>query len=340
MSATTSLDLRSLGWCPRLQALADATPDAGGAPARIIRSDGAHAVAAGELGRRAVPGHGLVVGDWVLLDGERVRALERRTSLARKAAGTTSDEQVLAANVDVVVVVEPLDVSPNLRRIERMLALAWSSGAVPIVVLTKSDLAGDDSIGGVRDVARGVEVIALSAVTGDGLGRIRSVMDETSTFVLLGPSGAGKSTLVNALAGREVLAVGPVRPDGRGRHTTSHRELVPVPGAGLLIDTPGIRAVGMTADRDGIERSFDDVVALGERCRFRDCQHQTEPGCAVRVAVHDGALDGGRLENYQRLQREAEHQATRRVAHDRDDERRDTKGRRTAKRTAMRGKGR
>lgn len=332
-------DLASLGWDLRLQAQADLTAN-GWTPARVVRSDGAHAVVLGAAGRRTVPGHGLVVGDWVLLDGDRVRPLERRSALARKAAGTRSDEQVLAANVDVVVVLEPLDVSPNLRRIERMLTLAWSSGGVPVVVLTKSDLVDADQVREVQAVARGVEVIALSAVTGDGVDGLRDIMNRTSTFVLLGPSGAGKSTLVNTLAGEQLLAVGEVRTDGRGRHTTTHRELVPVPGVGLLIDTPGIRAVGMTADLDGVDRSFDDVVALAADCRYVDCSHRGDPGCAVREAVDRGALDERRLENYQRLQREVAHQATRRKAHDRDEERRDTKGRRMAKRTVMRAKGR
>lgn len=339
MTEVEAPDLESLGWGPRLHALA-AVAGHPGSPSRVVRSDGAFAVVLGAEGRRSVAGHGLVVGDWVLVDGDRVHPLERRTALARKAAGTRSDEQVLAANVDVVVVVEPLDVSPNLRRIERMLALAWSSGATPIVVLTKSDLVEQSHLRAVQDVARGVDVIALSSVTGDGLSVLSDVMRRTDTFVLLGPSGAGKSTLVNTLAGHQVLAVGEVRGDGRGRHTTTHRELVPVPGVGLLIDTPGIRAVGMTADLDGVDRSFDDVVELAARCRFADCTHAAEPGCAVREAVADGVLDERRLDSYQRLQREVAHHAARRVAHDRDEERRDTKGRRTAKRTVMRAKGR
>ncbi len=339
MSTDETVDLSSLGWDPRLQAqVASVAPDL--PAARVMRSDGSRAVVLGPSGRHGVPGHGLVVGDWVLLDGDRVLPLERRTALARKASGTRSDEQVLAANVDVVVVVEPLDVSPNLRRIERMLALAWSSGAVPIVVLTKTDLADSSTLPSVRTVARGVEVVAVSAVSGDGLDALRDVMHGTSTFVLLGPSGAGKSTLVNTLAGQEVLAVGEVRGDGRGRHTTTRRELVAVPGVGLLIDTPGIRAVGMTAAQEGVDRSFDDVVELAGTCRFVDCSHRSEPGCAVRAAVDAGTLDERRLENYQRLQREVAHQAARRQTHDRDEERRDTKGRRTAKRTVMRAKGR
>lgn len=189
-------------------------------------------------------------------------------------------------------------------------------------------------------VAQGVEVVRISAATGAGLTELRALMHGTATFALLGPSGAGKSTLINALAGSDLLTVGAVRTDGAGRHTTTRRELVPVPGVGLLIDTPGIRAVGMTGDRDGMDRTFADVVALAASCRFRDCAHDREPGCAVQEAVEGGALDAARLDGYRRIGREIEHQASRRTAHDRDEERRDTKGRRSAKRTVMRAKGR
>jgi ribosome biogenesis GTPase / thiamine phosphate phosphatase len=330
----------SLGWDDRRTAevsLAglDALPRA-----RVVRSDGARCVVLGPAGRTVVPGHGLVVGDWVVLDGERPVRLERRTALTRGSSGRGSGEQVLAAGVDVVLVVEPLDVGPHPRRVERLLTLAWSSGAVPVLVLTKSDLAEGDPLARLGRVVQGVEVVLVSATTGDGLPDLRALTGDSVTFVLLGPSGAGKSTLVNALAGSERLAVGAVRHDGAGRHTTTHRELVPVPGVGLLIDTPGIRAIGMTGDRDGIDRSFADVVTLADGCRFRDCAHGQEPGCAVRGAVDSGVLDPARLDSYLRLGREIEHQAARRTAHERDEERRDTKGRRSAKRTVMRAKGR
>jgi ribosome biogenesis GTPase len=333
-------DLATLGWTERHAAQAAAAGLDGHPVARVVRDDGARCTVLGPGGRSTVTGEDLVVGDWVALDGERAVRLERRSELRRASAGRRSHEQVLAAGVDVVLVTEPLDPGANLRRIERLLALAWSSGAAPVVVLTKADRVAEDPLPAVQRVAPGVPVVAVSAVTGDGLDDLRGLLDPRGTFVLLGPSGAGKSTLVNALAGRSALAVGEVRGDGRGRHTTTRRELVPVPGVGLLIDTPGIRAVGMTADAEGVERSFEDVVTLAEGCRFADCEHGSEPGCEVQAAVQAGDLDPGRLASYRRLLREVEHQAARRTAHDREDERRDTRGRRTAKRTVMRAKGR
>jgi ribosome biogenesis GTPase / thiamine phosphate phosphatase len=340
VTAPDAADAADLGWDDRLAAQVRAAGLDHLPVARVVRGDAARCVVLGPSGRRTVPVRGLVVGDWVVLDGERVVPLERRTALRRASAGRGSQEQVLAAGVDVVLVVEPLDPGANLRRIERLLTLAWASGAVPVVVLTKADRVHDDPLPAVRRVAPGVEVLAVSAATGDGLDDLRGHMSPRDTFVLLGPSGAGKSTLANALAGRPVLEVGEVRGDGRGRHTTTRRELVAVPGVGLLIDTPGIRAVGLTGDAEGVERSFEDVVRLAGECRFRDCAHGAEPGCAVQEAVLAGDLDAERLAAYRRLQREAEHQAARSTSRDRSEERRDTAGRRRAVQTVMRAKGR
>ncbi|WP_129336445.1 ribosome small subunit-dependent GTPase A [Cellulomonas endophytica] len=265
----------------------------------------------GADGERVPP----VVGDLVLrdADGLLLAVAPRRTALVRDSAGRTSRTQVLAANVDVVLVVEHLDPDPDLGRVERLLTLAWRSGARPLVVLTKADLVPDPAgmTADVAAVALGAEVLAVSVPRDEGLGPLRALLTPGTTLVAVGPSGAGKSTLVNALAGQEVMATGARRADGRGRHTTTHRELVALPGGALLVDTPGIRGVGLVADDAALERSFADVADLALGCRFADCAHASEPGCAVRAALEDGALDPGRLERWRRLRREAAHQARR-----------------------------
>nr|WP_225224398.1 ribosome small subunit-dependent GTPase A [Cellulomonas sp. JH27-2] len=266
-------------------------------------------------GTRAVP----TVGDWVEVDDGQVRAIRPRTSaLVRDSAGETSREQVLAANVDVVLVVEHLDPDPDLGRVERMLTLAWRSGARPVVVLTKADLVPDPE-GTARDVAQAaiaVDVHAVSATTGGGLEPLRALLTPGTTLVVVGPSGAGKSTLVNALAGAEVMSTGERREvDGRGRHTTTHRELVAMPGGAVLIDTPGIRGVGVVADEEALDATFADVAELVGRCRFADCHHTGEPGCAVADALADGRLTQRRYDSYLKLAREAAYQARRSDAH-------------------------
>jgi ribosome biogenesis GTPase len=265
------------------------------------------------------------VGDWVALSRSGRQAivqavLERRTAFRRKAAGATSQEQVVAANVDVALIVAGLDADPNLRRIERTLAMAWSSGARPVVLLSKADLAGDS--GGrlteeVQDIAAGASVLAVSAVTGQGIEHVPELVPAGSTAVLLGPSGVGKSTLVNHLAGGDVMRTAGIRSDGRGRHTTTHRQLVVLPWGGLLIDTPGLRELQLWTDvqtADGLTQLFSDIEELAARCRFADCRHVQEPGCAVRTALDRGDLTAGRLESYRKLQREAAH-VERRVGH-------------------------
>jgi ribosome biogenesis GTPase / thiamine phosphate phosphatase len=257
------------------------------------------------------------VGDWVAVSRSGRRAvihhvLERRTAFRRKVAGNASQEQVLAANVDVAIVVAALDAEVNLRRLERTLAMALSSGARPVVVLSKADLATPEVArrlsAEVERVAAGAPVVALSAVTGGGVDRLPSLLPEGRTGVLLGPSGAGKSTLVNHLAGDEVMRTGAVRSDGKGRHTTTHRQLCAMPWGGLLIDTPGLRELQLWADAaeaGGIDELFSDIDGLAARCRFADCGHASEPGCAVRQAIAAGELTDGRLESYRKLHREA-----------------------------------
>jgi len=269
------------------------------------------------------------VGDWVAArrwpDG-RVTAeavLARRTAFVRAAADRTSQGQVLAANVDLAVVVEGLQPEPDLGRIERFLALGWESGATPLVVLTKADLVTDADVvrADVAAVAPGVTVLAVSAATGQGMPELSTHLGPGRTLALLGPSGAGKSTLTNALAGAPVMPTRALRADGKGRHTTAHRELVVLPGGGLVIDTPGLRSVGLTDVSESLDTVFADVEELARSCRFADCAHDSEPGCAVRAALDSGELPERRWASYLKLAREARWMAMRHDARLRAEER-------------------
>ena len=231
--------------------------------------------------------------------------------------GKALDEQVIAANIDTVFVVHSLTNGPNLRRLERELVLVYESGAMPVVVLTKRDLAPevDDAEDAVRSVAPAVDVIVTSGVTGLGLDALEQYTSGGRTVALIGASGVGKSTLVNRLMGAEVQDTGPVRRgDQRGRHTTTARELIPLSGGGVLIDTPGLRAVSLWDSDAGLSQVFGDIEALAAQCRFSDCAHRTEPGCAVLAAVERGELDADRFEHYVRLDQELD--ATARGASD------------------------
>jgi ribosome biogenesis GTPase / thiamine phosphate phosphatase len=257
--------------------------------------------------------HSPAVGDWVAVRGElAVRVLPRRTAFVRTAAGRGSAPQVVAANVDLVLVVDALVGDARLRRIERYLAVAWASGATPVVVLTKADLCPDVPAGLalVAEDAVGVDVLAVSAVSGAGLARLRSLVLPGCTAAMVGPSGVGKSCLANALAGRPVAATAEIRDDGRGRHTTTARELHVLPGGGLLIDTPGMRELSLPGS-DGVDAAYTDVSDWAAGCRFRDCAHRTEPGCAVAVAIDRGELDPARLTAWRKLQAEAHRQELR-----------------------------
>jgi ribosome biogenesis GTPase len=253
------------------------------------------------------------VGDRAVRDGDRTLILPRTSELVRDTVGTTSRVQVIAANVDVVLVAEHLEPEPSLGRIERLVTIAWRSDATPLVVLTKSDLVDDTErwLEHAREVAPGVEVVAVSASTGEGLPELVEVIGPARTLVLVGPSGAGKSTLVNALAGGQVMATGEVRGDGRGMHTTTHRELIGLPDGRWLIDTPGVRSIGLVATEAAVAATFSDVEDLAQGCRFRDCLHTTEPDCAVVAAVDAGDLPERRLESWHSLRREAARQAAR-----------------------------
>ncbi|MFL5952181.1 MAG: ribosome small subunit-dependent GTPase A [Gaiellaceae bacterium] len=252
------------------------------------------------------------VGDWVGVRGTTITSiLPRRSAFIRKRAGFGSDEQVLAANVDTAFLLAGLDDDFSLRRLERYITTAWESGAEPVVVLTKADLCDDvgDALLQVESVAIGVSVYPISNVTGSGIEELAGQLRPGRTLVLLGSSGVGKSTLLNRLAGTELMRTGELAEDGTGRHTTTHRELVRLPGGALAIDTPGLRELQFW-DGD-VGAAFEDIEALASECRFRDCAHSREPGCAVLGAVDEGTLTLDRLRSWRKFQRELESIAAR-----------------------------
>lgn len=281
-------------------------------------SDGVRTVTAQLAGRlrheapeAAFPG----VGDWVVLRAAPVattqaiieRVLPRRTVFTRGAAGREAREQVIAANVDLVFVVCGLDADFNVRRIERYLARVWASGAQPAIILTKADLCEEVAArrAEVEGHAPGVAVLVTSAPTGEGLAAVAAQLAPGKTIAFVGSSGAGKSTLVNALGGEALMKTGEVRErDGRGQHVTTHRQLIPLEGGAVLLDTPGMRELQLV-DEGGLDAAFDDVAGWATQCRFRDCTHEREPGCAVRRAVETGELPAERLEHYLALEKEA-----------------------------------
>lgn len=328
-----TLDLASLGWDAHFATYGPSGPVRPGRVARVDRgvctvlcADGTvRASLGGAVLSNAAgdPARLPCAGDWVAVrtwpDG-RVTAeavLPRRTAIIRRTAGKGSIGQVLAANVDTAAVVEPMDPAPDVRRIERLLALTWDSGARPIVVLTKCDRAADPAVVArqIAEAAPGVAVVPVSAHRGDGLDLLRPLVAAGLTLGLLGRSGAGKSTLVNALAGATVMATQTIRrADGKGRHTTTYRALIPIPGGGAVLDTPGVRAVGLLDVGTGLDAAFSDVVELAAACRFADCAHDGEPGCAVRAALDAGELTAPRWEGWLKLQREVAYETRRREA--------------------------
>jgi ribosome biogenesis GTPase len=268
------------------------------------------------------------VGDWVALEPTRPMAgaddpaviatvLPRRSAFRRQAADSTRrgglnlhDEQVIAANIDVAFIVAGLDGDFNLRRLERYLAVAWSSGVAPVIVLNKADIADDlpGRLVAVEAIAPGVPILVVSALTGDHVGDLAPHLAPGRTAVVLGSSGVGKSTLLNTLLGEQRQATSAVREDdSRGRHTTTHRELFLLPSGALLIDTPGIRSLEVAGADEGVGEAFDDIAELAAGCRFSDCRHEREPGCAVRAAIARGELTEERLASQRKLEREAAH---------------------------------
>jgi ribosome biogenesis GTPase len=318
-SAAEAGTLAGLGWDDALASAAADFGDARVIPGRVVRVDKGWAtvMTARETVRTQLAGHSVATGDWILVrDGKVAATLPRRSAFVRGDAGEgrARKPQVVAANVDLVFVVQALNNGPNIRRLERELVLAFESGAAPIVVLSKADLADDLTaelgIEIAHAAAADVEVVLTSAVTGVGLARLRSLVGPGRTVALIGASGVGKSRLVNRLIGSESQAVGDVRAgDQRGRHTTTARELVALPGGGWLIDTPGLRSVALWEADDGLSRVFSDIEALAVQCRFNDCSHGPEPGCAIRAAIERGDLDAARFEHYVRLDRELDENA-------------------------------
>jgi ribosome biogenesis GTPase / thiamine phosphate phosphatase len=254
------------------------------------------------------------VGDWVVISArpEEHKAtihavLPRKSKFSRKVAGLTTEEQIVATNIDTIFLVNALNADFNVRRIERYILSAWESGANPVIILSKADLCGDiaEKIAEVETVAFGVPILPISAEKNIGLDQLEPYLNEGQTIALLGSSGVGKSTLTNALIGHQKQEVKEIREgDDRGRHTTTHRELIVLDQGGILIDTPGMRELQLWEAEEGLGMSFSDVEKLAENCKFRDCTHKKEPGCAVQKAISEGTLDSGRYDSYVKLQKE------------------------------------
>ena len=315
--------LHELGWNSFFQQ--HITTDDSRIPARIIEQQRSvyrvacedaelQAEIAGHLrhtaGRSGLP----IVGDWVLIEARLAErratiheVLPRKSKFSRKAAGHETVEQVVAANIDTVFLMTSLNADLNLRRIERYLTTIWDSGAQPVVLLSKADLCevAATAMDAVAEVAFGVPVHALSSFTGDGLDQLRAYLRPGQTGALLGSSGVGKSTLINRLLGHEVQKVRDIREDDdRGRHTTTARRLFVLPAGGMLIDTPGMRELQLWDAGDGLSQTFDDIQLLAQHCRFRNCRHESEPGCAVQSALARQELSAERFDSYLKLRRE------------------------------------
>ena len=322
--------LETYGWSDELQQGFAPHAAAGLIPGRVVAqhrgrydlitaAGEARAEISGRLARDALPGGYPTVGDWVAAepapdDGPAIiqHVLPRRTAFTRKEIGRAGGAQVVAANVDVAFLVASLNADLNPRRLERYLAAAWQSGAAPVVLLTKADLCPDPAAMAAGVDTGGAPVHILSSLTGDGLEAVRAYLTPGRTAVMVGSSGAGKSTLANVLLGSERMAVGAIREDdARGRHTTSHRELILLPGGGLLLDTPGMRELALYEAEEGVSATFEDIEAIVAACKFNNCSHGSEPGCAVRAALEAGELDDGRWRSFQKLGRELNHLARR-----------------------------
>lgn len=310
--------LTPLGWDQALEEAYLGLGSAPGRPARVSRVDRGRCTVLGPGSARAATLHqSIATGDWVVVapgplsgDLEQIVAvLPRRTAFVRDRTGAETVAQVIAANVDRVLLLCGLDADRSPARLERYLAVAWQSGAVPVVVLTKSDTIGRRELAEAmlwaQALAIGVDVRAVSATSGEGIAELASAhLAPGRTVALLGPSGVGKSSLVNTLAGQDLMPTGDTRRDGKGRHTTTHGQLLVVPELGVLLDTPGMRGLGLWDASEGLAQTFADLELLANQCRFADCHHGTEPGCAVMAAINEGRLERDRLESWRKLERE------------------------------------
>jgi ribosome biogenesis GTPase len=321
--------LRALGWDEEWASVFEQLTGSGGRPARVTAQHRERLTIQLEKGSRSArllgsnrAGPLPVTGDWVAAaPGSHasdpwsiLSVLPRRSEVRRGSAGEGQSEQVIASNVDRLWIVQALDRAPNLRSLERYLAVAWESGASPEIVLTKSDLAADpeEAAETVRSIAFGVPVRVVSAQDRGSVASLLEGLPLGRTVALLGPSGAGKSTLINLLAGEEIAQTGEVRAgDRKGRHTTTVRELFPIEGGALLLDTPGMRELRVLDLEEGLKQAFPEIDELSARCRFRDCSHSSEPGCAVQAAAAGGKLAPERLASYRKLQVEAAHERRR-----------------------------
>lgn len=320
------MQLTELGWESFFDKNFEPYKNEGFSAIRIIKASREKYVAYGDLGefsceisgkfRFETDGKGNfpTVGDWVVasirLNEKKATIhslLPRKSVFSRKVAGEITDEQVVAANIDTIFIVCGLDLNFNLRRIERYLSLAWESGATPVILLNKADLCSEaeERKSEVESIALGVDVYTLSASQNLGTEILNKYITIGKTVAFLGSSGVGKSTIINSLLGTERLKVNDVSELGsRGRHTTTSKELILLPSGGMVIDTPGMRELQVWGDEEGLKQVFDDIVALSSKCRFRDCSHEKEPGCAVQEAINDGSLDPKRLESFLKLKKE------------------------------------